>query len=110
MSQERVAGTPDIPVGEVRVVECGGGRSLALSNVDGELYAIDNLCTHDGGPLGEGKLRRGRVICPRHGAAFDAKTGRVLTLPAVKSVSAYRVTVEGDHVFVECDEPIGDGD
>lgn len=104
MSQERVADTSDVPVGEVRVVQCGGGRSLALSNVDGELYAIDNICTHDGGPLGEGTLRRGRIICPRHGAAFDAKTGKVLTLPAVKSVNAYRVTVDGDDVYVECDD------
>ena len=107
MSRERVASASDVPEGEVRVVECGG-RSLALSNVDGELYAIDNLCTHDGGPLGEGKLRRGRVLCPRHGAAFDAKTGKVLTLPAVKSVAAYRVVVDGDDVYVECEPETGD--
>ena len=106
MSKERVAGTADVPAGQVRVVQCGD-RSLALSNVDGELYAIDNVCTHDGGPLGEGRLRRGRILCPRHGAAFDAKTGRVLTLPAVKNVSAYRVVVEGDDIFVECDAAEG---
>ena len=106
MSQERVAAMTDVPEGEVRVVECDG-RSLALSNVDGDLYAIDNICTHDGGPLGEGKLRRGRILCPRHGAAFDAKTGKVLTLPAVKSVNAYRVIVDGDDVYVECDDPQG---
>jgi len=80
VSRERVATTADVPEGEVRVVECGE-RSLALSNIDGEFYAIDNICTHDGGPLGEGTLRRGRIICPRHGAAFDAKTGKVLSLP-----------------------------
>lgn len=106
MSRERVAAAADVPVGQVRVVACGE-KSLALSNVDGELYAIDNLCTHDGGPLGEGRLNRGRVICPRHGAAFDAKTGRVLSLPAVKNVSAYRVVVEGDDIFVECDAAEG---
>jgi 3-phenylpropionate/trans-cinnamate dioxygenase ferredoxin subunit len=104
VSRERVAAASDVPDGEVRVVECAE-RSLALSNVDGELYAIDNICTHDGGPLGEGRLRRGRILCPRHGAAFDAKTGKVLTLPAVKSVNAYRVIVDGDDVYVECDEP-----
>jgi 3-phenylpropionate/trans-cinnamate dioxygenase ferredoxin subunit len=76
---------------------------LAVSNVDGELYAIDNRCTHDDGPLGEGKLRNGRVICPRHGAAFDAKTGRVLSLPAVRNVQAFRVTVDGDDVFIDCE-------
>ena len=102
MSQERVAAASDVPEGEVRVVECDG-RSLALSNIDGDLYAIDNICTHDGGPLGEGTLRRGRIICPRHGAAFDARTGKVLSLPAVKSVNAYRVVVDGDDVHVECE-------
>lgn len=103
MSKHRVAATSDVPVGEIRVVECDG-RSLALSNVDGALYAIDNRCTHDNGPLGEGRLRNGRVICPRHGAAFDARTGKVLSLPAVRSVAAYPVTVDGDDVLVDCGE------
>ena len=86
----------------MRVVQCGS-RSLAVSNVDGDLYAIDNVCTHDNGPLGEGTLRRGRVICPRHGAAFDARTGRVLSLPAVRDVAAYPVSVEDGSVYVECE-------
>jgi 3-phenylpropionate/trans-cinnamate dioxygenase ferredoxin subunit len=102
VSRERVGHASDVPVGEVRVVRCGE-RSLALSNVDGDLYAIDNVCTHDGGPLGEGRLRNGRVICPRHGAAFDAKTGKVLSLPAVRSVAAYEVTVEDGDVYVDCE-------
>ncbi len=102
MSAERVCSVGDVPPGEVRVVSCGGG-SLAISNVDGTLHAIDNLCTHDDGPLGEGRLRGSRIICPRHGAAFDATTGRALTLPAVRDVRAYVVRVEGDHVFVECE-------
>lgn len=102
MANERVGSPSDFPEGEVRVTQCGA-RSLAVSNVDGELYAIDNLCTHDGGPLGEGRLRNGRVICPRHGAAFDARTGKVLSLPAVRSVAAYPVTVDGDDVTIDCD-------
>ena len=106
MTAERVAATSDVPVGEVRVVVCDG-RSLALSNIGGDLYAIDNICTHDGGPLGEGRLRGDRVICPRHGAAFDARTGRVLTLPAVKSVRAYPVTVDGDDVLVDLEGSAG---
>ena len=101
MTKERVAAASGIPAGGVRTVQCGA-RSLALSNVDGTLYAIDNRCTHDDGPLGEGRLRNGRVICPRHGAAFDAKTGRVLSLPAVRSVAAYEVTVDGDDVYIDC--------
>lgn len=102
MTQERVASAADIPAGEVRVVQCGA-RSLAVSNIDGALYAIDNRCTHDNGPLGEGTLRGNRIICPRHGAAFDARTGRVLTLPAVRSVHSYPVTVDGDEVYIDCE-------
>ena len=102
MTAERVCAVDDIPEGEVRVVACGA-RSLALSNVEGQLYAIDNVCTHDDGPLGEGRLQRGRIRCPRHGAAFDAKTGKVLTLPAVRDVAAYEVTVQGADVIVDCE-------
>ena len=101
MSGARVAALADVPEGEVRVVQCAG-RSLALSNLGGELHAIDNVCTHDGGPLGEGRLRGDRVICPRHGAAFDARSGRALTLPAVRGVGAYPVRVEDGAVLVEC--------
>ncbi len=103
MSRERVAALADVPPGTLRVVACDG-RSLALANVDGVLYAIDNLCTHDNGPLGEGALRGERIVCPRHGAAFDARTGRVLTLPAVRSVRGYPVTVDGDALYIDCDE------
>ena len=106
MAKERVAAASDIPAGEVRVVQCGA-RSLAMSNVDGTLYAIDNRCTHDNGPLGEGRLRNGRILCPRHGAAFDAKTGRVLSLPAVKNVAAYDATVEDGEVYIDCPDAAG---
>jgi 3-phenylpropionate/trans-cinnamate dioxygenase ferredoxin subunit len=103
VSKERVADATDVPVGQVRVAQCGE-RSLALANVDGTLYAIDNVCTHDGGTLGEGRLRDGRVLCPRHGASFDARTGRVLALPAVRSVRSYPVTIDEGGVYIDCDE------
>lgn len=105
MSRAHVGQTSDVPEGTVRVVQCDG-RSLALANVEGALYAIDNVCTHDAGPLGEGELFQGRVICPRHGAAFDPKTGRVLSLPAVRDVATFEVTVDGEDVYVEC-QPAG---
>ena len=108
MSGLRVCATSDVPRGDVRVVSCGE-RRLAISNVDGVLYAIDDLCTHDGGDLGEGTLSGHRVVCPRHGAAFDARTGKVLSLPAVHDVHAYAVTVEGDDVFVDCEAAAGGG-
>ena len=103
MPPERVASVADLPEGEVRVVTCASGRSLAVSNIDGELHAIDNICTHDEGPLGEGRLRDGRIICPRHGAAFDARTGKALTFPATRGVSAYAVSVEGGDVLIDCE-------
>jgi 3-phenylpropionate/trans-cinnamate dioxygenase ferredoxin subunit len=103
MTRERIAATEEIPAGEVRTFVCDG-REIAVGNVDGELYAIDDLCTHDGGPLGEGTLKGDRVLCPRHGAAFDIRTGRALTLPAVGRVATFDVTVEDGGVFVDCEE------
>jgi 3-phenylpropionate/trans-cinnamate dioxygenase ferredoxin subunit len=101
MTKERVATKSDIPAGTVQVFEVCG-RSICLANLDGEhFYAIDNLCTHDNGPLGEGKLANGTVECPRHGARFDLKTGAVRALPAVRPVKTYAVTVEREEISVE---------
>jgi 3-phenylpropionate/trans-cinnamate dioxygenase ferredoxin subunit len=76
------------------------GRSIALCNVDGEFFAIDDVCTHDGGPLGQGELRGNVIECPRHGARFDVRTGKVLALPAPKPVGTYSVQVEGTEIRV----------
>jgi 3-phenylpropionate/trans-cinnamate dioxygenase ferredoxin subunit len=101
MALVRVSAFSDAPPeGEVRVYEADG-VSLCVANVNGELLAIDNVCTHDGGPLGEGVLWGGQVECPRHGARFDLRTGRPTTLPAVLPVKTYAVHVEGDDVKVE---------
>lgn len=79
----------DIAPGEVAVVHVEG-RSLALGHTeDGGWGAIDNVCTHDGGTLGEGDLDGRCVECPRHGARFDLFTGEVKALPAVYPVNAY---------------------
>jgi len=95
-----VARTADVTPGTVRVVEVDG-RSLCLGlTEDGEWGAIDNICTHDGGTLGEGELDDAAVECPRHGARFDLFTGRVLALPAVVPVQAYETVVIGDEVQV----------
>ena len=76
---------------------------VLLCNVAGELYAVEDICTHDGGALDGGELDGCRVMCPRHGAFFDVTTGKALTLPAVSPLPAYPVTVEGDDVFVDVD-------
>lgn len=106
MARERIGDASEVEPGQVRVLRCAAGLELAVSNIDGAFYAIDDLCTHDGGTLGEGRLRNGRVVCPRHGAQFDARTGKVLTLPAVRSVRSYEVSVEDGALYVDCDAPI----
>jgi nitrite reductase/ring-hydroxylating ferredoxin subunit len=96
-----VATVGDVEPGTVRVVEIDG-RSLCLGlTEDGEWGAIDNVCTHDGGTLGEGELDDSAVECPRHGGRFDLFTGRVLAPPPVRPVTAYATRVDGDEVQVE---------
>lgn len=90
----------DVPEGHVRVVVVGNTR-IAIGNVAGEFYAIDDVCTHDGGPLGEGMLIGCEIECPRHGAVFDIRTGQALTLPATEGVNSYPVFIDGDELFVE---------
>ena len=96
----RVAAVSDVPVGEMRVFRVNG-RSVLLANVGGVFYAIDDLCTHDGGPLGDGELMGDQVECPRHGARFDVKTGRVTAFPAGSPVGSYAVEVAGEEVRVD---------
>jgi 3-phenylpropionate/trans-cinnamate dioxygenase ferredoxin component len=95
-----VAKRSEIPPGTTKRVEVDGVEVL-LCNVDGELYAIADVCTHDGGPLDQGELEGCRIMCPRHGAMFDVTTGAALTLPAVVPLPTYRVRVEGEDVYVD---------
>jgi 3-phenylpropionate/trans-cinnamate dioxygenase ferredoxin subunit len=91
----------DVEPGTVRVVQVDG-RSLCVGlTEDGEWGAIDNVCTHDGGVLGEGELDGDAVECPRHGGRFDLFSGRVLALPPVRPVNAYDVHVEDGDVVVD---------
>ena len=98
----KIATTADIPPDSVKVYELDG-RQIAICNVDGTFYAIDDVCTHDDGPLAEGYLEGDELECPRHGARFDVKTGQALTLPAVMDVTSYPVQVEGDEIKVQVD-------
>jgi 3-phenylpropionate/trans-cinnamate dioxygenase ferredoxin subunit len=82
--------------GQVVVIEARGKR-IAVCRCEGLLYAIDDRCTHDNGPLGEGELVDCQIECPRHGARFDIKTGKALCFPGVGAVRTYEVDVrEGD--------------
>jgi nitrite reductase/ring-hydroxylating ferredoxin subunit len=72
-------------------------------NVEGTIHAIDNDCTHDGGPLSEGVVNEGCVVCPWHGAEFDLVTGKALTPPAVEDVRCYKVLLSGGDISLELD-------
>lgn len=96
-----VANEADVALGEVAIVSAEG-RSLCLGHLaDGRWGAIDNVCTHDGGILGEGELDDACVECPRHGARFDIFSGEVRAMPAVFPVNAYPVRVVDGKVEVD---------
>ncbi len=94
-----VAPLSDFPPGSVKIVDAGS-FSIGVYNCGGALYAIEDRCSHDDGPLAEGEWEedRCRVICPRHGAQFDLRTGAALTLPAYEPVEIYPVHVGEDGV------------
>lgn len=85
------------------VVEVGD-RLVALFHVSGTFWAIDDVCTHDGGPLADGELEDHTIACPRHGAKFDIRTGKALTMPATRDTVAHEVMVEGDEVLIRVNE------
>jgi nitrite reductase/ring-hydroxylating ferredoxin subunit len=98
-----VAKVEEIPSGTAAVVTVEGLR-LALVNVGGSFFALDNECTHRGGPLGEGvRVGEWALQCPWHGSVFDIRTGEVLEPPAPAAVQSYEVSVEGGVVRVAID-------
>jgi len=94
-----VARVGEIPEGAVKVVRLED-QSVALFHLDGAFYAMDDICTHDGGPLAEGTLEGDVIECPRHGAKFNVKSGAVVCLPATAPVPTYAVRVVGDDIQV----------
>jgi 3-phenylpropionate/trans-cinnamate dioxygenase ferredoxin subunit len=94
-----VAKTTEIPDPGRKLVELED-RVIALFHVGGRFFAIDDVCTHDGGPLSEGTLDGFTIACPRHGAKFDIRSGQALTMPATQPTAAYEVEVEGGVVYV----------
>ena len=94
----RVTGTADVAPGSGVVTEANG-QSIAVFNVDGTYYAIDNTCVHRGGPLGEGELEGDTVTCPWHGWQYNVKTGASINNPSA-CVKSYQVKVEGPDVKV----------
>ena len=86
-----------MPPGSARRIDLDG-RAVALFNIDGRFYAVDDICTHRGGPLSRGQVTGTGVVCPWHGAQFDLETGNALRPPASRSVGVYRVIGEGEQI------------
>ena len=95
----KVGRAGDVPAERPEVFELED-RHIAVYRLDGAYYAIEDICTHDGGPLAEGEVEGQEVICPRHGARFDIKTGAALCMPAITPVESYPVRVEGDDLLI----------
>jgi nitrite reductase (NADH) small subunit len=99
MPYARAAKTTEVPAGTIHEIQVGG-KAVALANVAGKFYAINNTCLHRGGPLGQGTLQGQIVTCPWHGWEYDVTTGKVVPNPNM-TIACYPTEVRGDEVFVE---------
>ncbi len=95
----KAAKVGDLPDGGKQYIELDD-RLVVLFFVAGQYYCLDDICTHDGGPLGEGRLEGCEIACPRHGAKFDIRNGEAKTMPATEATGSYSVAVEGDDVMI----------
>lgn len=100
-----VAGEGDLPVGQRLFVQIDD-LDIVVFNIAGTYFAIGDVCSHDDGPLGEGDIEGNEVICPRHGAHFDIKTGEATSLPAIVDIPAYPVKINDG--MIEVGIPLGD--
>ena len=96
----RAARKDEIPAGSIREFQVNG-TTLAIANVSGSFYAIDNTCLHRGGPLGQGEVEDSVVTCPWHGWQYDVTTGKVTMNPSI-GVKTYPLEVHGEDIFVDC--------
>ncbi len=96
----KVANTNEVAPGQARLVNIKG-KEIALFNIGGTFFALDNACTHEEGPLAEGEIEGHQVTCPWHGTRFDVRTGEVLCPPAYEDLQRYSVRVIGNDTEVE---------
>jgi 3-phenylpropionate/trans-cinnamate dioxygenase ferredoxin subunit len=97
---KKVASLTDVKPNTATLIEVNG-RKIALFNLNGDLFGIDDECPHEGGPLSEGSVEGDSVSCPWHGSVFNIKTGAVEAPPAVEGVRRYNVRVRGLDIEVE---------
>ncbi len=99
----RVATAASVPDPGRELVEVDE-QLIVLLHVGGEFFALDDVCTHDGGPLSEGAIDDHTIACPRHGAKFDIRTGAALTMPATHPTRSHEVKVDNGEVFVRIND------
>ena len=97
---KKVASVTEIQPGTAKLVEIAG-KKIAVFNLGGSFYGIDDVCPHRGGPLSEGPIEGESVVCPWHGSSFNIKTGAVEKPPARERVTPYNVRVQGSDIEVE---------
>ena len=100
MAFMKVGSVGDVSPGTAKVFEVSD-RAIAVCNVEGEFYAVDDVCTHDEGSLDQGALDNFEIECPRHGARFDVRTGKVTALPASLPIDTFEVRVQGDDIEID---------
>lgn len=93
------ASIDDIPASGKLCLELDD-RFIVIIRIEDQYFCIDDLCTHDGGPLGEGELKGYCIVCPRHGAQFDVRSGAAVVMPATEPTASHEVRVEGSKIFV----------
>jgi len=98
-----VAAADEIAEGEVKTYEVEGER-VAIARAGGQLFAVQNVCSHDDGPLGDGAIDGNSIVCPRHGAKFDVRTGEALTMPAVSPIESFPVKEEAGKIVLALPE------
>jgi 3-phenylpropionate/trans-cinnamate dioxygenase ferredoxin subunit len=94
-----VAPADDVPEGEVKTFTIDAQR-VAVARANGQLYAVQDLCSHDDGPLGDGGLEEFAIVCPRHGAKLDVRTGAVLAMPAIAPIETFPVMEKDGRIQV----------
>ena len=94
-----VARTDELEEGEV-IARSVGRTDIGIYRLDGEIYALNDICTHAYAAMSDGYFEDGQIECPLHGACFDVKTGKALTAPATQDLDKYPVKIEGDQILV----------
>ena len=99
MSFVKVAEPGELADGAMNLVRVGNAQ-ITLASAGGTIYAFDNECTHDGGPLAEGELQDCVITCPWHFSSFDIRTGEIVDSPAEEPIAVYEVKIEADGIYV----------